>query len=160
MSTWTGRLRKTVDCFSPRSTSCEVFVYLKTGLDPNNTHTIKIVTKGEKNPNSEGTAIGHIAFEYSAESHKASAGFCSLMGKNHWYYQQRKGSQDSDMQFIPRDDVFVKDWFGEGESRIGNDYQIPGRQRPSRSGSGLRRTAERFAWRAKSRWSRKPATVF
>jgi hypothetical protein len=47
------------------------------------------------------------------------------MGKNHWYYQQRKGSQDSDMQFLPRDDVFVKDWFGEGTSRIGNDYQIP-----------------------------------
>jgi hypothetical protein len=120
-----GALRKTVDCYSPRSTSCEVFVYLKTGLDPNKNHTIKIVTKGEKNPRSEGTAIGHIAFEYSAESYRASAGFCSLMGKNHWYYQQRKGSQDSDMQFIPRDDVFVKDWFGEGTSRIGSNYQIP-----------------------------------
>ena len=47
------------------------------------------------------------------------------MGKNNWYYQQRKDSQDSDMQFIPRDDVFVKDWFGEGTSRIGNNYQIP-----------------------------------
>ena len=43
-----GALRKTVDCFSPRSTSCEVFVYLKTGLDPNKTHTIKIVDQGGK----------------------------------------------------------------------------------------------------------------
>ena len=120
-----GALRKTVDCFSPRSTSCEVFVYLKTGLDPNKTHTIKIVVKGEKNPKSEGTAIGHIAIEYSAESYKASAGFLQSDGKNNWYYQQRKNSKDSDMQFIPRDDIFVKDWFGEGNSRIGNNYQIP-----------------------------------
>ena len=120
-----GELRKTVDCFSPRSTSCEVFVYLKTGLDPKKTRTIKVVAKGEKNPKSAGTAIGHIAFEYSAESYKASAGFCSLMGKNNWYYQQRKDSIDSDMQFIPRNDVFVKEWFGDGNSRIGNNYQIP-----------------------------------
>jgi|GEM_PF-1019035 len=120
-----GVLRKIVDCFSPRSTSYEVFVYLKTGLDPNINHTIKIVVKDEKNPESEGTAIGHIAFEYSAESYKASAGFCSLMGKNNWYYQQRKDSTYSDMRFIPRDDVFVKDWFGQGNIRIGNNYQIP-----------------------------------
>lgn len=119
-----GQFRKTVDCYSPRSTSDEVFVYVKTGLDANTPHTIKVVVKGEKNSKSAGTAIGHIAFEYSAESYKASAGFCNLMGKNNWYYQQRKNSQDSDMHFVPRDDVFVKDWFGEGNSRIGNNYQI------------------------------------
>ena len=120
-----GKFRKTVDCYSPRSTSCEVFVYLKTGLNPKKSHTIQIVVKGEKNRRSNGTAIRHIAFEYSAESYKASAGFCSLMGKNNWYYQQRKDSKDSDMQFIPSDHIFVKDWFGGGKSRIGNNYQIP-----------------------------------
>jgi hypothetical protein len=120
-----GTLRKTVDCFNPLSASCEVFVYLKTGLDPNKSHTIKIVVKGEKNPMSGGTSIGHIAIEYSAESYKASAGFCSLMGKNNWYYQQRQKSIESDMRFIQRDDIFVRDWFGEGNSRIGNNYQVP-----------------------------------
>jgi hypothetical protein len=121
-----GTFRRTVDCFTPRSTSCEWFVYLKTGLDPDKTHNIKIVVKGEKNPQSQGTAIGHIAFEYSTESCKASAGFCSLMGKNNWNYQQRKQSQDSDLRFVPRDDVFVKDWIGDGNCRVGNNYQIPG----------------------------------
>lgn len=120
-----GTFRKTVDCFSPHSTTYEEFVYLKTGLDSTKTHTVKIVVKGEKNPLSQGMAIAHIAFEYSAESYKASAGFCDIMGKNNWYYQERKQSQDSDLQFLPRDDVFVKDWIGDGNCRVGNNYQVP-----------------------------------
>jgi hypothetical protein len=101
-------------------------VYLKTGLDPDKTHNIKIVVTGEKNPNSRASTIGHIAFEYSAESYKASAGFCSVMGKENWNYQQRRNTGDVAMKFLLRDDVFVKEWCGEGGSRIGNDYQIPG----------------------------------
>lgn len=121
-----GVFRKTVDCFSPQGTAYEVFTYayLSTGLDSNAKHTIKIVVKGCKNPESKGTAIGHIGFEYSAESYKASAGSCSIMGKNNWYYQQKQNSKYSDMQFIPRDDIYVKDWFGIGNARIGGNYQI------------------------------------
>lgn len=124
-------LRKTVDCFSPRSTSHEVFVYLQTGLAPDVSHTIRIVVRDDKNPGSQGQAIGHIAFEYAAESYKASAGFCSLMGKNNWYYQQKKESTYSDLRFIPNDDIFTKDWLGEGNCRIGSNYQIPDPQAES-----------------------------
>ncbi|MGA9798282.1 MAG: discoidin domain-containing protein [Terriglobales bacterium] len=119
-----GALRKTVDCYSPRSTSCEQFLYLNTGLSPNTRHTIKVVVTGKKNPKSGGASVGHIAFEYSAESYKASAGFCSLMGKNNWYYQQSKGSDDyTDLNFIS-DEAHPKIyWFGSRGCEVGPNYQ-------------------------------------
>jgi len=120
-----GAFRKTVDCYSPRSTTCEQFMYIKAGLAPSAKHNIKIVVRGEKHLKSGGTAINHIAFEYSAESYKASAGFCSLMGKNNWYYQQRSGSAYSDLRFV-HDDIHPEMcWFGDGNCKVGNNYQIP-----------------------------------
>jgi hypothetical protein len=122
-----GALRKTVDCYSPRSTSCEQFLYFNTGLT-NTRHTIKVVATGKKHPKATGATIGHIAFEYSAESYKASAGFCSLMGKNGWYYQQWNGSDYRDLTFVSDEAHPRMYWFGSGNCEVGPDYQIPGDQ--------------------------------
>lgn len=122
-----GALRKTVDCHSPRSTSYEQFLYIRTGLAPDRKHTIKIVAKGEKHPKSGGTAINHIAFEYAAESYKASAGFCSLMGKNNWRYEEWNGRAYSDLRYLPDDAHPKMYWSGEGNCKVGNNYQIPDR---------------------------------
>lgn len=120
-----GVLSKTVDCYSPRGTSFEHFMYFKAGLSSDTRHTIKIVVSGKKHPKSASAAINHIAFEYSAESYKASACFSGLMGKNAWYYQQWNGSEYSDLRFVP-DEVHPKlYWSGSGNCKIGNDYQIP-----------------------------------
>jgi hypothetical protein len=121
-----GVLRKTVDCYSPRSTSCEQFLYVNTGLSRDFRHTIRVVVTGKKNPKSGGAAIGHIAFEYSAESYKASAGFCSLMGKNNWYYQQSNGSDSSDLTFISDEAHPRMYWFGNEHCEVGPNYQTPG----------------------------------
>ncbi len=120
-----GALRKTVDCYSPRSTSYEEFLYVKTGLAANSRHTIRIVVTGKKNPKSAGAGIRHIAFEYGAESYKASAGFSGLMGKNNWNYQELDGSQYKDLRF--RADILRPEfwWFSDTGGRIGLDYQVP-----------------------------------
>jgi hypothetical protein len=121
-----GQLRKTVDCYSPRSTSWEQFLYVNTGLSTNNRHTIKVVVLGKKHPNASGSSISHIAFEYSAESYKASAGFSGLMGKNNWHYQERNGSEYSDLNFTPDEAHPKMYWSGNGGIEIGRDYQIHG----------------------------------
>ena len=121
-----GTLRKIVDCYSPRSTSCEQFLYVNTGLSPNAWHTIKVVVTGKKNPKAAGGTVSHIAFEYSAESYRASAGFCSLMGKNNWYYQQWNGSDYSDLTFISDEAHPSMFWFGKGNCEVGPNYQTPG----------------------------------
>ncbi len=73
--------------------------FFKTGLDPKAQHTIKVVVRGGKNPPSKGTFIKHMAFEYAAESYRAAAGFCGVMGKNHWHYQKLSGDKYSDLKF-------------------------------------------------------------
>src|SRR4029077_15777980 len=113
-------------CYSPRSTSYEQFLYINTGLAPNARHTVKPVVTGRKNPKSAGAAISHIAFEYFAESYKASAGFCSLMGKNNWYYQQWNGSAYDDLSFISDEAHPRMNWFGNGNCEVGPSYQTPG----------------------------------
>ncbi len=120
-----GVLRKIVDCYSPRSTTCEQFLYVHTGLSSNTKHTIKVVVMGKKHPKSAATTVSHIAFEYSAESYKASAGFCSLMGKNNWYYQRWNGSDYSDLAFVSDEAHPTMYWLGNN-CAIGNNYQIPG----------------------------------
>jgi len=121
-----GALRKTVDCYSPHSTSDEQFLDVNTGLSPNARHTIKVVETGKKNPKSDGATVNHIAFEYSAESYKASAGYCSLMGKNNWYYQQWNGSDYSDLAFISDEAHPRIYWSGRGSCEVGPKYQTPG----------------------------------
>jgi hypothetical protein len=119
-----GEFCQTVDCYSPRATVSENFVFVKTGLDPTKPHTIKVVVKGEKHPNSKGSAVGHMAFEFAAESDRASFGFSSIMGKNNWRYLERAGDSESRLRFLPSDEVFTRDWQGTGEVRIGDNYQI------------------------------------
>jgi len=85
-------LQRTVDCFATPATGYQ-FAFVKTGLDANVTHTIKIVVRGDKNSLSSGTAIKHMLFEYSAESYRASDGFSGVQGKNGWYYQQKEDAQ-------------------------------------------------------------------
>ncbi len=121
-----GALRKTVDCYSPQSTDYEQIVYILTGLLPKVNHSIKVTVRGDKNASSKGAAIRHIGFEYSAESYKASAGFSSLMGKNGWNYRQGKGPVFDRMHFHESIGVFSNYWAGEGDGRIGPDYQIVG----------------------------------
>ena len=120
-----GALRKTVDAYSPRSTSCEQFLYFNTGLT-NARHTIKVVVTGKKHAKATGARISHIAFEYSAESYRASAGFSSLMGKNGWHYQQWNGSDYRDLSFVSDEAHPRIYWFGSGHCEVGPDYLTPG----------------------------------
>ena len=62
-----GVLQKTVDCFFSECALPYQFAFIKTGLAPKQTHTIKVVVRGDKNPGSSGTKIRHIAFEHSVE---------------------------------------------------------------------------------------------
>lgn len=61
-----GVLEKTVDCYFAECPLVYQFAFIKTGLDPQKAHTIKIVVRGDKNPGSSGTVIRHIAFEYGS----------------------------------------------------------------------------------------------
>ena len=121
-----GVLRKRVDCYSPRSTTYEQFLYIRKGLAPGTRHTIKIVATGKKHPKSASAAISHIAFELSAESYKASAGFSAVMGKNNWCYHQLKGEALSDLAYSVEETQTKLYWSGKGGCQIGADYQMPG----------------------------------
>ena len=111
--------QKTVDCYAETATPYQ-FAFVKTGLDPKVKHTIKVVVRGDKNARSSGTVLKHIQFEHGAESYRASDGFSSVPGKNHWYNQQRKGSVDTEMLF--------KDpkWVGAGKCEVGYYQMVPG----------------------------------
>jgi len=98
--------QKTVDCYSSLSTAKQ-FAFIKTGLTPKVSHTIKVVVLGKKCDLSKGTAIKHLLFEYSADSYRASDGFSSIQGKNGWYYQQKNGTVYTDMVFEN------KSWVGD-----------------------------------------------
>ena len=121
-----GVLRKQVDCYSPRSTSYEQFLYIKTGLKPGTRHTIKVVVTGTKHSKAAGAAIEHIAFEFSAESYKASAGFSAVMGKNNWFYEQLTGNIHNDLAFVVDEAHPRLYWSGSGDCRIGANYQMSG----------------------------------
>ena len=85
-------LERTVDCYASPGTPFQ-FGFIKTGLNPDKNHTIKIVARGEKNAISKGTTIRHMLFEYAAESYRASDCFSSVMGKQCWYYQEREAAR-------------------------------------------------------------------
>lgn len=115
----------TVDGWFADSALPYQFAFIKKGLDPKKTHTIKIVARGEKNINSTGTCIRHMAFEYAAESYQASAGFSSVMGKNNWYYQVRDGSAEHNLIFLGRREKTLFNYWALGENcMIGNRYQM------------------------------------
>jgi hypothetical protein len=117
-----GVLRKTVDCYSTQSTDFEQIVYLTEGLDAGSPHVIKIVVRGKKHKGSAGRKIRSIGFEYAAESYKASAGFCSIAGKNNWRYEEKVGGDDCEMRFAGGSRTFVNYWVGSA-NEIGPNYQ-------------------------------------
>jgi hypothetical protein len=118
-----GARRATVDCYSPRSTSWEQFLYVNTGLSLGR-HTIRIVVLGEKHPKATVSSVTHIAFEYSAESYKASAGFSCLMGKNGWHYQEWNGKEYVDLTYVSDEAHPRMYWSGKAGSELGLNYQI------------------------------------
>src|SRR5665647_1127363 len=111
--------QETVDCWANPTTPLQ-FSFIKTGLDPDKVHTIKIVVRGDKNPNAFDTEIKHLGFEYSAESYRASDGFSNVMGKNNWYYQERNKGIYTNMVFK---DPF---WVGTGNSEVGYFHMTSG----------------------------------
>ena len=134
-----GKPEGSVDCYYPEPLPFQ-FAFIKKGLDPREVHTIEIRVRSDSNPKSAGSAIRHMAFEYSAESYRASAGFCSVIGKNNWHYQQWDGRDYSDLRFFDfvktvvkneksgtteERNSFVNYWSGETNCRVGNNYQIP-----------------------------------
>ena len=116
--------QKTVDCYSEPGTGCQ-FAFIQTGLAPDVTHTIKIVVRGDKNDLSNGTAVKHMLFEYSAESYRASDGFSGVMGKNNWHYQQRKGAVYTNMSFADGKWVGNKCEMGCYHSEISHYHIMP-----------------------------------
>lgn len=125
------KLEQTVDCYF---WDCELplqFAFIKTGLDPKKTHTIKVVVRGDKNPASSGTVIRHMAFEPAAEFWQASRDFCSIQGKNQWSYQSRTpaGTFVAMKHLVPAKD----EWGSAHEGRIGYAHQIPDRNSTART---------------------------
>jgi hypothetical protein len=114
-----GALQKTVDCYANLPTTYQ-FGFIKTGLDANTPHTIKVVVRGDKNPAAQGMAIKHMLFEYAAESYRASDGYSSVPGKNQWHNQQRRGGTYSDMTFKD------PNWKGDDACEIGYFHMAPG----------------------------------
>ena len=113
-----GILQRTVDCYASLTTTFQ-FGFIKTGLDPKVSHTIKVVVPGKKNDLSKGTAVKHMLFEYAAESYRASDGFSSVRGKNQWRNQQRNGGVSTDMTFKD------PDWHGSGKCEVGYFHMVP-----------------------------------
>jgi hypothetical protein len=127
-----GKLDVTVDTWA--SVPMNMFAYVKTGLDPNVQHTLKVVVRGEKNPKSTGAVIAHRNFEYSADTTRALYSFSAIQGKHQWRYQERLADKLIDMKFSKE----KREWVGDGGARIG-----PGRLATGRSEPVLRWTAHR-----------------
>ena len=65
----------TVDCYSgDKRPNMFQFGFMKTGLDSSAVHTIRIIVRGDRNPNSSGTRIRHMGFESAATVNRPSAG--------------------------------------------------------------------------------------
>ena len=64
--------------------------------------------------------INHMAFESTAESYWASAGFSGIFGKNNWTYWSHHGG-DWELNFDPASDR----WSNPLNCVVGNNYQAP-----------------------------------
>jgi hypothetical protein len=114
-----GAAQGTVDCYASVPITYQ-FGFIKTGLGPKVTHTIKVVVRGERNPSSKGRAIKHMLFEHAADTYRASDGYSSIPGRNQWYNQQRSGGTYTDMTFKD------PDWKGDGTCQIGYFHMTHG----------------------------------
>jgi hypothetical protein len=137
-----GKLQGVVDCYYKEPLPFQ-FAFIKTGLDPEKPHAIRIVIRNEKHPESLGTTIRHLGFEYSAESYNASACFSSVMGKNNWWYQEGDDNTTSNLDFLyaHRADIrsgkenalYPNCWGTKETCLVGGNYQIPGARDAVRS---------------------------
>jgi hypothetical protein len=124
-----GDFAGTVDCYFQDAVPFQ-FAFIKTGLDPKLTHTIRAVIRSDRNSRSAGSVIRHVAFERSAESYWASADFCSINGKNRWWYKKWDGKGYDDLVFPDFASVkgkpFAGSWGTEETCIVGSDFQMPG----------------------------------
>ena len=135
-----GKLEGTVDCYYEMTVPFQ-FAFIKTGLDPQVTHTVQAVIRSDRNPRSSGTVMRHMAFESSAESYWASAGFCGVNGKNNWLYKGWNGNRYIDLPFLDFAVETVKDqksgetkerrtyagyWGTDTSCIVGGAFQLPG----------------------------------
>jgi hypothetical protein len=133
-----GKFAETVDCYYRDALPFQ-FAFIKTGLDPTVTHAFKAVIRSDKNPQSSGTTMRHIAFEISTENYRASAGFSGVMGKNNWYYQCWDGQKYENLDYFEFAKTIVPDkstggtkeqrsfanYWGAGGG-VGDNYQLTG----------------------------------
>jgi len=138
-----NKFQQTVDCYFAETLPFQ-FAFIRTGL-ARKKHTIRIVIRADKNPSSSGTVIRHMAFEFAAESYKASAGFSSVMGKNNWFYHEGEGTDHLPLSFLyavkneeaaksGKEKFDYPNCWGTAEScLVGNNYQIPGQRDAVRS---------------------------
>ncbi len=132
-----GTWAATVDCYYPEALPFQ-FAYIKTGLAAKK-HTIRVVIRQDHNSASTGTTVRHIAFECSAVSYRASAGFSSVMAKNNWFYEKRDEKGFGPLEFTVAKMVvtdqasgkqkksYMNYWGDEQEAVVGNQFQIAGR---------------------------------
>jgi hypothetical protein len=155
-----GRLTDSVDCFY-RDPLPYQFAYIKTGLDPGKGHTIRAEIRPDRNPRSKGTVIRHMAFEYAAESYRASAGFSAVAGKNNWYYSRWDGTTYDTLGFLDfapkvvpdpttgrrlEQRSFVNAWVDEDGCTVGNNFQRAGNHRVVRRWFSPRKGRIRIEW--------------
>ena len=115
-----GVLTGTVDCYYRDALPFQ-FAYIRTGLDPAVRHSFRAVIRNDANTRSGGRFIRHMAFEYTAESYRASAGFSSVGGKNNWYY--------GDLRFVDFTTaagkrMFVNAWMDDDGCTVGDTFQV------------------------------------
>ena len=138
---------ETVDCYY-RDALAFQFAFIRTGLDPGVKHTVRVVVRSDRNSGSTGTTIRHMAFEYAAESYRASAGFSSVAGRNNWHYRRWDGKQYDTLRFVDFAGTIVHDaktgrsnehrsfanyWGDDDSCRVGDNYQTPGEHRAVRT---------------------------
>jgi len=116
------------------------FAFVRTGLDPRALHTFRAVVRGDRNPLSAGTLIRHMAFEYGAESYRASAGFSAVEGKNNWHYADAGRMRFIDFVRTPAEapggkerKTFANEWRDATGGGIGGAYQVCGTRPVSRT---------------------------
>ena len=112
-----GRLEETADCYAEEATPYQ-FAFVRTGLDPSVTHTIKVAVLGQKNPRFQ--RDGHPAYPVRVCGRELSAsdGFSAFQGRTSGSTYERNET-DSPMTF--------KDpkWAGGGQCEIGYYHMLP-----------------------------------
>ena len=106
-----------------------------------------------------------MAFEFTAESYRASAGYSSVDGKNHWHYgglhfvdsknawEDEDGCSVTGRYLMPGNHPAVRTWIAphKGRIRIEGSVRIPDEGRAGMSASIIHRSREAWSFPATSR---------